>query len=143
MRLSYILARLAVRTGLALWRHEIALLLATVSVGALGVYELGYAVPTTSNRDCADTTMAAMTSGDDATAHAAYTCLGPSMRNTTEDAFVSGVHESAVPRGQVSRVGDQRTRDGGRIVFFTVEQQGQMVGYIVYLDPTGRVSRVE
>jgi hypothetical protein len=45
--------------------------------------------------------------------------------------------------GQVSRVGDQRTKDGGRIVFFTVEQKGQAVGYIVYLDPTGKVLKVE
>ena len=48
-----------------------------------------------------------------------------------------------IARGRVNRVGDQRTPDGGHIVFYTVEQQGQAVGYIVYLNPQGKVVKVE
>jgi hypothetical protein len=48
-----------------------------------------------------------------------------------------------VARGRVNRVGDQRTPDGGHIVFYTVEQHGQAVGYIVYLNSQGKVVKVE
>jgi hypothetical protein len=53
------------------------------------------------------------------------------------------MQERGMAHTQVSRVGDQKTKDGGRIVFFTVEQQDTAVGYIVYLDPIGKVIRVE
>ena len=143
MRWSFILARIAARTGMALWRHRFGMLLAVLVVGALGVYELTYALPSVANGDCADMTMAAVTSADDQTAHAAYACLGPGMRNATEDQFVAGMQRRDIKRGHVSRVGDQRTPDGGHIVFFTVEQQGQAVGYIVYLNAQGKVIKVE
>jgi hypothetical protein len=65
------------------------------------------------------------------------------MRNTSEDQFVAGMHQRDNPRGRFNRVGDQRTPDGGHIVFYTVEQQGQAVGYIVYLNAQGKVTRVE
>jgi hypothetical protein len=127
----------------ALWRNRFAWLGALVVIGALSVYELTYAVPTVSNGDCADTTMAAVTKADDQTAHAAYACLGPNMRNATEDQFVAGMLSRDVARGRVNRVGDQRTPDGGHIVFYTVEQHGQAVGYIVYLNSQGKVVKVE
>jgi hypothetical protein len=143
MRLSFILARIGARTGVVVWRNRFAWLGAVVVVGALGVYELGYAVPSVSNGDCADMTMAAVTNADDQTAHAAYACLGPSMRNASEDQFVAGMHQRNIAPGHVNRVSDQRTPDGGRIVFYTVEQQGQAVGYIVYLNQQGKVIKVE
>jgi hypothetical protein len=143
MPLSFILTRIAARTGVAVWRHRFTCLGALVVAGAFGIYELSYAVPSVSNGDCADTTMAAVINTDDRTAHAAYACLGPSMRNTTEDEFVAGMRQREMARARVSRVGDQRTADGGHIVFFTVEQQGQAVGYIVYLNPQGKVIKVE
>jgi hypothetical protein len=141
--MSFILARIAARSGVALWRNRFAWLGALVVIGALSVYELTYAVPTVSNGDCADTTMAAVTKADDQTAHAAYACLGPNMRNATEDQFVAGMLRRDVARGRVNRVGDQRTPDGGHIVFYTVEQHGQAVGYIVYLNSQGKVVKVE
>jgi hypothetical protein len=144
MGLSVILGRVAARSGLALWRHRIAVLLIALIASALGIYEFGYAGPTQpSSGDCADTAMAAMTRGDPETAHAAYACLGSSMRSTSEDAFVSNMRVPEATHMQVNRIGDQRTRDGGRIVFFAVEQQDQAVGYIVYLDPAGKIIRVE
>jgi hypothetical protein len=143
MHWSVVLGRVVARSGVALWRHRIAVLLVMLISSGLGIYEFGYAGPTQPPGDCADTAMAAMTRGDPDTAHAAYACLGSSMRNSSEDAFVSNIRVPEASRMQANRIGDQRTRDGGRIVFFAVEQQDQVVGYIVYLDPGGKVIRVE
>jgi hypothetical protein len=144
MRASTVVGRIAVRTGASLWRHRIALLGAAVLVSAFSVYEMSFAVPTVTNGDCADTAMAAVTRVDDATARAAYSCLGPQMRTTSEDQFVTGMRQRSSPGGEVNRVADKRTSDGGHIVFFTVQaSQGSAVGYIVYLDPQGKVARVE
>jgi hypothetical protein len=143
MRASLILGRIAVRSGVALWRHRLALLLAAFIVGAFTVYQFSFVGPSIASGDCADTAMAAITHTDNATAHAAFACLGPGMRTTSEDQFVTSVTQQAVP-GQVSRVADARTNDGGRIVFYTVQaQQGPQVGYIVYLDAGGKVIKVE
>jgi hypothetical protein len=150
--LPYLLARIAARTGAGLWRQRMGLLVGGMAVGALSLYQMTYAGPSLiggltgasgEGSDCADAAMAAVTRVDDAAARAAYACLETNMRNTTEDAFVAGMHDRAMADGQVSRVGDQKTQDGGRIVFYTVEQQGKAVGYIVYLDPAGKVIRVE
>jgi hypothetical protein len=143
MSLPFILSRIAVRTGVALWRHRLALLGAALLVGVFSIYELSLAGPSVVNGDCADTTMAAVTHVDDDAARAAYACLGPAMRSTSEEQFVAGMHQHALAHAQVSRVAEQRTVDGGRIVFFTVEQQGTEVGYLVYLDARGKVVKVE
>ena len=143
MSLPFILSRIALRTGVALWRHRLALIGAAAVVGAFSVYEMTLAGPSVVNGDCADTTMAAVTRVDDSAARAAYACLGPAMRNTSEDQFVAGMRQRAIAHAQVSRVAEQRTGDGGRIVFYTVQNQGTAVGYIVYLDAHGKVSKVE
>src|SRR5437762_12511083 len=95
-----ILGRVALRTGIALWRHRLGLILAGVIVVAFGAYELTFAGPTVSNGDCADTAMAALTHVNDASARAAYACLGPSMRTTSEDQFVATLQERAISSGQ-------------------------------------------
>jgi hypothetical protein len=144
MRRSYVLERIAVRTGAALWRNRVAWLFGALVIAALGLFQLTAAEPSVTNGDCADTTMAAVTRVDDATARAAYACLGPNMRQTSEDSFVAMLHQRQVPKGTFSRVADQRQPDGRQIVFFTVEAQGQpAVGYIVYLNPQGLVEKVE
>ena len=74
---------------------------------------------------------------------AAYACLGPAMRNTTEDQFVAGMKARDVPRGRFNRVAEERTSDGGEIVFYTVQSQGPAIGYIVYLNAQGLVVKVE
>ena len=66
------------------------------------------------------------------------------MRRSGEDAFVQTLHQRGeLPKGRVSRVGDQKTPDGGRIVFYTLEAQGTAVGYIVYLNAQGKIVKVE
>ena len=140
----FVLRRIGLRAGAALWRQRIALVFATFAIVALGVYEIGFAGPSVSNGDCADTAMAAVTHTDEATARAAYACLGPDMRTTSEEQFVSGMRLHAGPNGQADRIADRRTQDGGRIVFFTVHAgQASEIGYIVYLDTQGKIAKVE
>ena len=142
--MPFILGRIAIRTGVALWRHRLALIGATLLVVASGAYQLTLARPSIANGDCADTAMAALTHVTDAGARAAYACLGPAMRTTSEDQFVTTLQQRAGQNGKADRVADQRPADGGKIVFFTVSATGMApVGYIIYLDPQGKVVKVE
>jgi len=143
MQWSIILARITARTGVALWRHRFAWFVAALGFGAVGVHEMTYAGPGVVNGDCADTTMAALSTCEEASARAAYACLSQGLRNTNEDAWVASMQHRESTHGRVTRVSDQRTQDGGHMVFFKVALQGQDVGYIVYLDPKGKVKAVE
>jgi hypothetical protein len=143
MGTHHILARIAARTGVAMWRHRLAFVGAALAVGTLAAYELTEAGPTVSNGDCADTTMSAVTKVDDATAHAAYNCLADTMKQTSEDTFVATLRQRKLPPGEFSRVAAQRDTDGSQLVFYTVKSEGQNVGYIVYLNPRGLVEKVE
>jgi hypothetical protein len=150
MRLTTILARVASRTGIALWRQRVGLLVALVAIVGLGAYQIGFAGPTTSTSalsagvDCADTAMNAVAQIDDEAARAAYQCLGEEMRRSDEQQFVNTLHERGdIPEGRVNRVGEHPMPDGGRIVFYTIEAGGTAVGYIVYLDERGLVAKIE
>jgi len=144
MSWPFVLGRVALRTGLALWHQRIALIVAGVLVVAFGAYSLTLAVPSVSSTsDCADTAMAALTRVNDTTARAAYACLGPAMRTTSEDQFVQTMQQRAISTGQANRVADRNTSDGGKIVFFTVSATNMAVGYIVYLDQQGKIIKVE
>jgi hypothetical protein len=143
MPLSTVLARVVARTGVAIWRHRFAWLVGAVGVAAIGAFQVSSASPTVINGDCADTTMAALTTTNDDAAHAAYACLAPGSRATPEDAWIAGIRSSGTPRGQLNRIAETRTNDGGEIVFYTVESRGQALGYIVYLDAQGLVRRIE
>jgi hypothetical protein len=147
MRWPYILGRVALRSGVGLWRHRLGLIVAALLVVAFGAYEFTFAGASTSGGaggDCADAAMAALTHTSDATARAAYACLGPGMRTTSEDQFVATLQQRAAGNGQADRVADRHMPDGGKIVFYTVSASDTpSVGYIVYLDPNGKVVKVE
>jgi hypothetical protein len=139
-----ILGRVAVRSGVAIWRQRFAVIGAGCVVAAFSVYEFTFAGPTVSNGDCADTAMTAVTRVDDTSARAAYACLGPAMRTTSEDQFVSNMLSHNASSGAFDRIADKRTSDGGRIVFFTVHaDKTPVVGYIVYLDAQGKIIKIE
>jgi len=146
-----LLARIAARTGVALWRNRFAWLTCFVIAAGVGVYSLGYAGPMAASApsaaggaDCADAAMQAVSKVDDATAHAAYDCLGPTMKRGDEQEFVDSLRQRGdVPTGHVDRVGDKRQSDGSRIVFYTVEAGGTAVGYIIYLDSDGKIEKIE
>lgn len=114
---------------------------------AFGAYQFTFAGPslsTATGNDCADTAMRALTHVNDSTARAAYACLGPEMRTTSEDQFVQSMQQRAAGTAQADRIADRHMPDGGKIVFYTVSAGGMpAVGYIVYLDPTGKVAKVE
>jgi hypothetical protein len=140
-------ARVAARLGHALWRHRLGLLVSGLLVGALATFQIGAAgpsVPGTDN-DCADTTMTALTRATDDAARAAYACLEPEMRQGQgEDAFVRALQRRGPPPNtQVTRVGDHRTANGGRVVFYTVDIGRDSVGYIIYLNGAGKVERID
>jgi hypothetical protein len=147
MRVSTILAHIAGRTGIAVWRHRFALLTGAVVVAGLTVYQIGFAGPTsltTASSDCGDIAMNAVAQVSDEAARAAYRCLGDEMKRSGEQQFVDSLHDRGdIPKGRVSRVGEHSTPDGGRIVFYTVEAGGTAVGYIVYLDARGLVAKIE
>jgi hypothetical protein len=154
MTWPHLFGRVAVRIGVGLWRQRLGLILAAFIMGAFGAYQFAFAGPSVTNGgagggggvsgDCADTAMAALTHVNDATAHAAYACLGPAMRTTTEDQFVATMKERALPAAQASRVADRSMPDGGKIVFFTISATNlPPVGYIVYLGLDGKVVKVE
>ena len=149
MSWPFVLGRVAVRAGVGLWRHRVALIAAGLVVVGVSAYELTFAgsgpgLGLGGGADCADTAMTALTHVSDTSARAAYACLGPGMRTTTEAQFVATMQERGVSSGQADRVAARHTPDGGEIVFYTVSA-GDMpsVGYIVYLDPEGKVIKVE
>jgi hypothetical protein len=146
MPVPFLLGRVAVRTGVAVWRHRLGLLVASILVMGVGAYQMTFTGRSVSSStgDCADTAMVALTHTSEATARAAYNCLGPDMRTTSEDQFVASLQErGGVEGGQADRVADKDTPTG-KIVFFTVSASRMApVGYIVYLDEDGKVARVE
>ncbi len=145
MQTPFLLGRVAARTGAALWRHRLGLIAAGVLVVGAGALEMTSAGPiqTSPDVDCADTAMAALTQTSDATARAAYNCLGPGMRTSNEDQFVAAMQQHAAADAQADRIADKRT-PSGKIVFFTVSGGGvEPVGFIVYLDEEGKIDRVE
>ena len=139
-------ARIAARLGYAMWRHRIALLGSAIVVGALATFQIsaaGAGVPD-SGSDCADTTMTALTRGTDAAARAAYACLDPSLLGGQgEEAFVRTVQQRSARQAHATRVGDHRTANGGRVVFYTVDIGRESVGYVVYVNPAGKVDRID
>ncbi len=132
-----------------LLRQRLTLVILGLVVLAFGAYQLTLAGPSVSSSgtgdgDCADTAMAALTRVTDASARAAYACLGADMKTTTEDQFVASMQQHATATGKADRVADRHTSDGGKIVFYTVTGANVApVGYIVYLDPQGKVVKVE
>jgi hypothetical protein len=143
MSMPLLLQRVAVRTGVAVWRHRLGLIVASLLIVGVGVYRMTYVAPSLSGADCADTAMVALTQASEASARAAYNCLGPDMRTTSEDEFVVSLQQRAAHDGQADRIADKDT-PSGKIVFFTVTASHMApVGYLVYLDEDGKISRVE
>ena len=140
----FILGRIAVRTGVAVWRHRLGLLLAVAGLLAFSAYELTMASPSVTNGDCADIAISALTYSNDAAARAAYACLAPTMRTMSEDQFVATLLQRGVSGATVDRIAERSDAEGGKIVFYTVAASHlPKVGYIVYLNADGKVVRLE
>jgi hypothetical protein len=91
--------------------------------------------------------MAALThQNDERSARAAYACFGPALQSQSqgEEAFVRSVQQRSSARPMhATRVADHRTPNGSRVVFYTVDVGSESVGYIVYLDRSGKVQRID
>ena len=151
---GYIASRVGARAVLGVWRHRGGVLLAAVIAVALGGYAMlswSGAVPaaigsTSATSDCADTAMAALTDKSQDAARRAYQCMDSTFQQRVPEAqFVSQMQaQQAPPTAKLERVGDYHTPSSGNtLVYFALDGGNQSVGYIVYLNSSGKVLRIE
>jgi hypothetical protein len=151
--MSRVLGRIVARTLHGVWRARIAVLLAAAVTVGLGAFVLaGGSVAGVQTQaggragnDCADAAILAIASHEPGVSQRAYACMDSSyQQRVSESEFVQQMTQQAAPNVErVARIGDYRSAAGGTIVYFALEGGGQSAGYIVYLDPGGRVLRVE
>lgn len=139
-----ILGRVAVRTGLALWRHRVQVLALGLVVGGLGATMASAAVPPPVG-DCADVTMRAVSVRTPEAARMAYGCLDRGFASRVNQEQFVGMIRNRESQGaeQAMRVAEHRVPNGGRIVFYVMNSPSASVGYVVYLDNDGKVTRIE
>lgn len=135
--------RIAARTGAGLWRTKVHWLSALGLASVIGLSSTQGMAASTAVGDCADAAMAALTRRDNASTQSAYQCLGDTYLRTMNQEQFSRMVQASPSMGSFTRVGDHRTPDGGRIVFYAVGNQANSVGYIVYLDGQGKVAKIE
>jgi hypothetical protein len=150
----HVLRRIAVRSGVGLWRHRGGLLLAVVVSAALGGYitmTWSGALPSfaaassSANGDCADTAMAAIADKSPSVAQQAYQCMDATFQQrVTEQAFAQQMQTARLPNvDKLARVGDYHSPAGGTMVYYALDGGGQSIGYIVYLGQNGKVMKIE
>jgi len=95
--------------------------------------------------DCADTAILAISNHQADLSQRAYACMDATyQQRVSEPEFVSQMNQQATPNiERVARVGKYQSATGGTIVYFALEGGGESAGYIVYLDESGRVRRIE
>jgi hypothetical protein len=153
-----LISRIAARAGIGVWRQRGGVLLALAATAALGGYlafsepgqsslamGLGLGTSTSASTDCADAAMAAIANKSPSAAQGAYQCMDPSFQQrVSEQVFVQQMRAQAVPNvNSVARVGDYHSPQGGSMVYFAVDANGQSIGYIVYLGQDGKVLKIE
>lgn len=157
MRSVMLVRRVAYRVALRLrrqWRTTLGMVGALAAIVAFNASTApllapladAAGVPDAVAGDCADRTMAAVLGRTRTLAQAAYRCLSPSLAQTvSEDQFVGQLTEQAgaPPDTRVARVANFHAPSGEQIVYFALTTRTQAVAYVVYLDPTGRVARIE
>ena len=153
-----LLRRVAARAGIGVWRHRGGVLLALAVTAALGGY-MALSVPAdgsvalgfpggssaTVASDCADTAMAAVANKSPSAVQGAYQCMDPSFQQRVpEQVFVQQMRSQALSNvASVARVGDYHSPQGGSMIYYAVDANGQSVGYIVYLGQDGKVLKIE
>jgi hypothetical protein len=155
-----VLARLPVRIGVGLWQNRGSALVLLGALAAVSAFTLlapsspqaqsaGQAAVAPA-ADCADTAMAAIAQNSDATVQRAYECMEPTYQERVSeqqfaDQFAAspGQGSGAAVVDKLARVADYRARDGAQMVYYALSAGNENVGYIVYLDPEGKVAKVE
>jgi hypothetical protein len=141
--------RIVGRTLAAIWRQKQGILVGGVILAGLGGYwAVRPAQPVASGEtagDCADTTMAALADKSNTSLQQAYQCMDQSFRQrVSEQQFSSQVKSAGSgPVTKVERIGTHQEPSGAQLVYFALDSGDQSIGYIVYLDPNGKVQKVE
>jgi hypothetical protein len=152
---SYVVSRVGARAAAGLWAHRgsvlvgVLLLAGIVTYGAMSLSN-GAPRPLESaagppNTDCADTAMAVVFDKSAAAATRAYQCMDASFQQRVSEAqFVQQMRSQNVGAvDKIARIGDHQNPNGGTLVYYALDGNGQSVGYIVYLNPSGKVLKIE
>ena len=145
--------RVLARAALGLWQQRQTLLVGGVLVGAMLAYltlmpslSLGNAATQSNANDCADTVMAAVVGvGTPAIQQQAYQCMDPAIQQrVSQQEFSSQFQASQIADvTKVSRLGSYGTQTGAELVYYAVDAGQQSVGFVVYLSPTGKVTKID
>ena len=78
-------------------------------------------------------------------AQRAYACMESAYQERVSEAeFTRMMSAQAQPNiERVARVGEYQVPAGGSIVYYALDGGGGSAGYIVYLDQSGKVRRIE
>lgn len=152
---SYVVSRVGARAAAGLWAQRgsllvgVLLLAGIVTYGTLAVSNgsLRPLEPASgpANTDCADTAMAVVFDKSAAAATRAYECMDTSFQQRVSEAqFVQQMRTQNVGAvDKIARIGDHQNPNGGTLVYYALDGNGQSVGYIVYLNPSGKVLKIE
>jgi hypothetical protein len=152
---SYVVRRVGARAAAGLWAHRGSLVIGVLvlagivaygvmsfTTGTLRPLEATAGPPST---DCADTAMAVVFDKSAAAATRAYECMDPAFQQRVSEAqFVQQMRSQNVGAvDKLARIGDHPNPNGGTLVYYALDGNGQSVGYIVYLDRSGKVLKIE
>lgn len=152
--------RVVARAGIGVWRNRVGVLLALIATTGVAAYagmnaagmsplplSAGGVGPgsTAASTDCADAAIAAIANKSPNAVQGAYQCMDPNFQQRVpEQVFVQQMQAQALPNvNNVARVGDYRAPQGGTMVYYAVDTNGQSIGYIVYLGIDGKVQKIE
>jgi hypothetical protein len=156
---AHVLGRVLARTGVGLWQRKGTLLLGAVTVAALGTVGVlsgaatstsaAQPAPLDSGTACADAAIAAIAQKTSTTVQQAYDCMEPSFQQRVPETQFAAqfggaqAQPSTTAAPKAARVADYHGADGGQMVYYALSTGDQSVGYIVYLDAQGKISKVE
>jgi hypothetical protein len=157
---SSVWQRVLARAAVGLWRAKQTLLVGGVLVGAMVGYFLVFTpgltaignplAPAGQSRgtDCADTVMAAVLGlGTPTAQQQAYNCMDTAFQQRVSLQDFSTQFASQRPPGasisKVSRLGTYDAQSGAELVYYAVDAGQQSVGFVVYLNPDGKVTLID
>jgi hypothetical protein len=147
--------RVLARAAIGLWQQKQTLVVGTAIVAGMAGYLL-FAAPNFAldsaasagqrSSDCADTVMAAVLGvGTPTVQQQAYNCMDPSFqqRVTQQDFANQFGAQTPAAISKVSRLGTYDAQSGAELVYYAVDAGQQSVGFVVYLNPDGKVTMID
>jgi hypothetical protein len=150
--------RVATRAAIGLWHHKQTLIVGAIMLAAMATYvsmaspvvslgSIGLTGRASGSQDCADTVMAAVLGiGATSIQQQAYNCMDPSFQQrVSQQEFTTqfGTGSQAASITRVSRLGTYDSQSGADLVYYAVETPAQSVGFVVYLNPDGKVMMID